>query len=218
MSYTDRIQSALEKANELNSSLTQGILMLEGCSSPKIRHFLSNLVLDGDRYLEVGCYKGSTSISSLYGKKLDDYFLIDNYSEFPTELGPDGTKEIFLSNFTHHIGNPPKNFFNQDYKTVDSSSISNINVYLYDGHHSFSEQKTGITHFYNSFADEFILCVDDWDTDGWGVKEGTYSAITELDLKIIHKLELPRGEIFDSNFAYKDDKWWFGFGVFHLKK
>ena len=216
--YTERIKTAVSKAIEGDSNITDEIRVLEGCSSPKIRHLLNNLIKSGDRYLEVGCYKGSTSISSLYSKHVDDYFLIDNYSEFPSQLGPEGTKNAFLNNFTKIIGNPPKNFYNMDYKNIDANEIQNINVYLYDGHHSYNEHKSGITHFYKSFADEFILCVDDWDTSGWGVREGTYDAISELGLEILYKVELEKGSIVDSNFAHLDDKWWFGFAVFHLKK
>ena len=73
--YTERIKTAVSKAIEGDSNITDEIRVLEGCSSPKIRHLLNNLIKSGDRYLEVGCYKGSTSISSLYSKHVDDYFL-----------------------------------------------------------------------------------------------------------------------------------------------
>lgn len=218
MNYTDRIKLAVENANNKKSKLIDTCLQLEGCSSPKIRHLLNNLVFDGDRYLEVGCYKGSTSVASLYGNNIENYFLIDNYSEFPPELGSEKTKNEFLDNFTKLMGYPPKNFYNVDCFSVDKSIIKNINVYLYDGHHSYDAQKKGITYFYDCLEPEFILCVDDWDTNGWGVKEGTYDAIKELNLKTEYLVELPHGNVNDSKLAHTDDLWWFGFAVFHLKK
>ncbi|MBT4497522.1 MAG: hypothetical protein HOC74_07365 [Gemmatimonadetes bacterium] len=67
------------------SKLDKPIFFLNGMSSPKVRHFLNNLCeLPQTRYLEVGCWRGSTLISALYDNhaSVNEVIAIDNFSEF----------------------------------------------------------------------------------------------------------------------------------------
>jgi hypothetical protein len=146
MNYTDRINSAIENAKNGVSKLNEDCLLIEGCSSPKIRHLLNNLVTSEDRYLEIGSFKGSTSIAALYPNECSEYFLIDNYSQFDIALGSDKTKEEFLNNFKRIIGHPPKNFINQGSFDINPAefNVKDINVYLYDGQHDRPCQKAAL--------------------------------------------------------------------------
>jgi hypothetical protein len=88
--YSELIEECL---SEKKSNLPNWILEMDGMSGKKYRHFVNNLIskIDNPRYLEVGCWKGSTSCSAIYNNNVIAY-CIDNWSEFG------GPKNIFCEN------------------------------------------------------------------------------------------------------------------------
>ena len=76
-------EKAIYNATENNSKLTDNILEMEGMSGHKTRHLYNNICnLPGAKYLEVGTWKGSSLISSLYNNNLEYSYCVDNWSEF----------------------------------------------------------------------------------------------------------------------------------------
>lgn len=197
-----RAEAAIRLAELGQSPLPATVLRLEGMSSPKVRHFLNHVTnYDDTRYLEVGCWKGSTLISALYGHKGIKHWAIDNFCEYH------GSEEILRSNCDVELGLTP-NFFNADCFALDpvKEGITDVNVYFYDGWHSEEAQYKALTHFYPSLADNFILIVDDWGgTEGIPVRAGTCRAIKDLGLHYIF-------------FAELSDGWWNGLLVAVLGK
>lgn len=201
------VKECIKKANEQRSKLTRGVLSIEGTFSAKVKHFLNNVCsLDGMQYLEIGVYKGSTFIAALYkNNDLVDPIAIDNWAEF-------AVREAFKKNTDAFL---PKNIF----RVVDHEAFSididkifyrPVNVYFYDGHHSYESHYKAFTHYDKIFADTFIAIVDDWNLDQ--VRNGTRDAFKALNYIILFEEALPA--------RYDGDKenWWNGLYVAVIKK
>ena len=201
------VKQSIENAINHKSNINDEILALEGMSSPKIRHFLNNITkLEKCNYLEIGCWKGSTIISALFQNNIQNYWAIDNFSEFG------GPKEEFIKNFTKILKYPP-NLIDEHYTSFNpiEKGIKDVNVYFYDGNHAEHSQELALSHYINSLQNEFIYICDDWN---WHhVRTGTNNAIKNLKLNILYDIALqgitPGGDL---------ELWWNGFYVAVLKK
>ena len=197
----DKICKSLLNAELGNSKLTGEILNYRGQSSYKIRHYLNNLMeLPDINYLEIGTLYGSTFISSLYKNKLNAAYALD--LNFTLEFN-NITEKLDLK-FTKFEG---------DCFVFDLSKINHkINVYLFDGPHSYDDQKAALEYFYPILDDTFIFLCDDWRMDDTTVRkdhyrfveEGTRAAIKKLNLKTIFE---------DERDGYANDMygWWNGY-------
>jgi len=212
MNKEKHIENSIAKAELGISKLNQEILNLEGFSSYKIRHLLNNLLeLKKVNYLEVGTWKGSTFISSMYDNNINSAYAVDNWSEF---LHSD-IKSTFFKNTNKHIPYKNFNFFEENCFDLELSKISNlIDVYLYDGAHDYESHYKAIKYFYSVLADEFILIVDDYDSvPTWEqVQKGTQDSIKDLNLNIIYEKHLKSVGRNDIN------SWWNGYYIALIKK
>lgn len=152
-----KVVDAISKAEEGRSCLSPDVLAIHGMSSPKVRHFLSNVVQHANRYLELGCHRGSTLISALYGG-LVPATAIDNFSQFG------GPREEFLRNVDALIPDHPLTFLDGD---CFSSEImarvpSGTDVYFYDASHSILDQWRALQLYLSKLSDPCIYICDDW--------------------------------------------------------
>jgi hypothetical protein len=203
------VKTSIEKAEKGISELDPIILEIQGMSSPIIRHFLNNVCsLEDASYLEIGCWKGSTLIAATYRNEatLQDVIAIDNWSEF------NGPKEEFLYNINTYLPTLPLRFHEGDSFLVDKSQIFfwPINIYFYDGNHSFEAQKAAFT-FYDSVLDDiFITFVDDWNWEE--VRAGTFAAFKELGYEILYE------RAFATSDTGMMSSWWNGFYIAVIRK
>lgn len=193
MTMINHVINCIELAEQKKSKLTEEIANwhnnndVEGMSAPKVRHLFNNL-LDKDlcnthgisnrNYLEIGTWKGSTAVPALYKNSVDNYWLIDNYSQFTGGiLG--NPYERLLDNFKLYLDTTP-NIVKEDSFSVDCNfhNIRDVNFYFYDGEHSEASQRNAITYYIDAMADEFVLIVDDYDGDN--PKAGTMAALNQL--------------------------------------
>lgn len=232
MEMVSHVINCIELAEQKQSKLTEEIANWhngdgnEGMSSPKVRHLFNNL-LDKDlckkygifnrNYLEIGTWKGSTAVSALYKNSLDNYWLIDNYSQFAG--GSFGNPyERLVDNFKVYLNSTP-NTVQEDSFSVDcgSHNIQDINFYFYDGEHSEASQRNAITYYIDAMADEFVLIVDDYDGDN--PKVGTMSALNQLvsenKIEIKYSRHLSTAGIV--NYSHPDS-WYVGIFIAVIKK
>jgi hypothetical protein len=207
----NHVKVAFENAENNTSKLSDEILALEGFSGKKTRHFYNNLLSkDNISYLEIGTWKGATVCSAMYNNNAT-VVCIDNWSE----LG--GPKHDFLVNFDKFKGANNATFIEGDCYTI-THNISGVNVYLYDGNHTFESQYNALTKYINSLADTFIFIVDDWNWDF--VRESTKKSIVDLNLTVLydHSIIIPSEPGTHLNSTQDKEGWWNGiyFGV--LKK
>lgn len=194
----DHIEDSFKKTS---SKVTDEILSMQGMSGKRTRHFYNNICsLPGINYLEIGCWKGSSTCSALHGNDLTA-FVIDNWSEFGD------VQQEFLANIEKSKGNNRFHFFKSESFEMDLSVIPPIDIYLYDGCHSAEAHEAALTYYLPVLKDTFIYIVDDWSWEH--PKQGTYAAIEKAGLKTLHKHE---------EFDGPNHAWWNGIGVFLLSK
>ena len=87
-----------------------------------------------------------------------------------------------------------------------------IDVYFYDGDHSFDAQRDALTYYVSAMNDVFIYLVDDWN-DEPKVVRGTYAGIGLKE----NKLRLHKEWIFKTP-GNCFPVWWNGFYVAVLEK
>jgi hypothetical protein len=213
-SYISLIEDCLNKDD---SKLPEWILELDGMSGKKYRHFINNLInsLDSPRYLEVGCWKGSTSCSAIYGNNVNSY-CIDNWSEFG------GPKNIFCENVqkcADDCNDIAIVFEESDFRKINYTEIGKYNVYLFDGPHEERDQYDGLMFAQPALDDEYIFICDDWN---WKkVREGTMNAIQKCNLSVIFSIDI-RTTDDDSyppeNNTKQNSDWHNGYYISVLKK
>ena len=203
------VKEAISFSEQHISELTPEIFAIEGMSSSKNRCLLNNLTkLPGTNYLEIGCWKGSTFISALYHNQnsLNSAIAIDNWSEFG------GPYQEFQHNCDFFIKEIPYKFYKQDCFSIDPKIFvtSPINLYFFDGEHTFEAQEKAFTYYDPFFADVFIGIVDDWNHPP--VRDGTFSAFSKLNYEILYEIYLPA--------RYNGDRenWWNGFYIAVIRK
>jgi hypothetical protein len=203
------VLSSIENAESNISKLPPEVFAIEGMSSRKVRVFLNSLcAIPNTSYLEVGVWKGSTFISSLYGNQntVTSAIAIDDWSEFG------GPEKEFRRNCENYLTNVNYHFYSQNAFTVNKSKIFNkpVTLYFYDGEHSMQNQERAFTYFNEVFDDVFIAVVDDWNWDC--VKQGTFSAFNKLGYKVLFEKQIM------SSYAHRDSQWWNGIYVAVISK
>jgi hypothetical protein len=164
--------------------LDDRVLNLQGMSVSDYRKFINCLVATGGfkNYLEIGVWKGSTAISALYNNisKLENYWLIENWSEYDGE----SAKKDFDVSWKTIMENHPTNLIQSDSFSVDleKNKIQGVDLYFYDGFHTRECQYRALEYYYSCVADVFVYLVDDWNHES--VHNGTNDAIRDLNFKV----------------------------------
>lgn len=205
------IDTAIEKAEDSKSKCPHSVLYdIHGMSSYKTRAFMNNLAnIPGGTYLEIGSWKGSTFISSCYDNQLGLAISIEDWSQ---PHGQENFKDDFYNNMLTYADHMPSlRIIDESCWAVNPAEIGPVDLYFYDGDHSEASQARALTHFKDCITEDTIVIVDDWDfvsdTVGRTVEPGTRRGIEEAGFEILHEKIIPTG-----------NDWWFGFGIFILKR
>ena len=205
----------IEAAEKKSSKISSFAIQIEGMTGYKNKHFLNNLCsLKDATYLEIGCWKGSTLIAALYGNESTvKYALgIDNFSEY--NWFAFGTPRAdFYRNIQRFLPDGLAHFIEQDCFTLDKKAAIPypVNIYFYDGDHTFSSQAQAFTYFDDVFEEVFIAIVDDWNFPD--VKNGTRSAFSKLGYQVLNEWELGLNGINGDV-----ESWWNGLYIAVIKK
>lgn len=212
--YKEILKLSFKNSLLYESNISKWILNISGMSGIKYRHFINNIIyyLDDARYLEVGCWTGSTTCAAISNNIITSY-VIDNWSEFG------GPKKLFLDNVQKCKSESKdiKLFFNEiDFRKIDYSKIGKFNVYFFDGPHKEKDQYDSLALVHSALDDEFIFICDDWN---WKqVRDGTNNAIIDLKLDILHRIEIRTDNLENHSYSFSDVNWHNGYCVFILKK
>lgn len=206
------VNNSFENVENNISKLPEEILNIEGMSGTKTRHLYNNICsLSDANYLEVGTWKGSSFISSLYRNSVNA-IAIDNWAEF------NGPKQEFIENVNRFI-DYKYNFIEKDSFEITQDDIfdiyKSVDIYLYDGCHEYESHKKAITHFSKFLSKFSIIMIDDWRPDGvWEkVQRGTYDGLKESGLIVHHFVERITHQEINGKSEY-----WNGIGVFVCEK
>jgi len=209
MSLEGHLSTSITKAENSSSKISKDILSLKGMTGAKTRHFYNNLCsMEDARYLEIGCWRGSSICSAICRNKLSAICIDDFSEEFDAGYG--NPRDELSSNIERLKGNNDIRFIESSCWDVDVDSLPKFNIYVYDGDHNEESQFKALDHFLDCLDDEFIFVVDDWNWDE--VQKGTRRAIRELGVETTFEKEVTwDGDI-------ERDGWWNGIGAFVLKK
>ena len=183
-SLVPKVKNALLRAIASESALPDEVLGIQGMSGRKYRIFINNLIgsISDARYLEVGVWMGSTLCSAVFGNKVLA-LAVDNWSKFG---GP--TAQFFSNLAKFKTAEARVSFLETDFRAIDYATISNFNVYLFDGPHQEKDQYDGIFGAQLALDKHHVLIVDDWN---WPqVRKGTIDAVKDAGLTIGHLIEI----------------------------
>lgn len=210
------IKEAIEKAKNHQSKMDETAWSVPALSSLKIRHLMNNLGALSTRYLECGVHKGGLFCSAIRNNDnllyatANDSFASDEGSQdkaWPQFVTNGGGCKSSKTEFAVIVG---------DTFEVDPSTIVGpVDLYLFDADHSYESQRKAMTHFLPSMANEFIVCVDDWQYGD--VKRGTIDGVTDSGCEILFQEELLNPEPYTED-QHLNDMYWRGFYVALLKK
>ena len=195
-SYSKILRIAFFQSLAINTKIPDWIKFMSGMSGKKYRYFINNLIslIADPRYLEIGCWVGSTACSALYGNEVKA-LCIDNWSEFadPKTINPSlnvkNPKKEFEINTKKVISEKIDfKFIESDFRKINYNEVGKFNIYFFDGPHEIKDHYDGIAIVQPSLDDIFILIIDDWNTPH--VRQGTLEAINDLNIKIISKIEI----------------------------
>jgi len=210
---SDLLFRSLRRALAGDSKLPQAVRAIRGMSGQKYRSFINNTIeaLGEARYLEIGCWAGSTAAAALFGNTAK-CLCIDNWSEFG---GPKG--EFFANMAIVRSDRIGFAFLEKDFRAVDFASIGRFNVYLFDGPHSERDQYDGIRLAQPALDDRYILIVDDWN---WTrVREGTLRGLVDTRSSIEMSIEVRTSRTnTQPSIAYGQSDWHNGYFIALVRK
>ena len=226
--YINLVQQSLRAADQYQSRLSPYVLEIDGMSGRKMRHFVNNVFAykPSLKYLEIGSWKGSTMCSALSNNSIDATS-VENFSEFQfasiNGKQSGSSRECFFGNTNHLLsqsGNSSKlTVIEEDSWKVDASKISGVDVYFYDGHHSYDSQYKAYTHYDQCLSDVFITFVDDYGVNprkNQDVQRATQKAFDDLGYTV-HK-EWHMIPYTDGDLQASIDGWWNGVYVAVIEK
>jgi tRNA G46 methylase TrmB len=139
---------------------------ISGMNTENIRLFINETVrrfANNGIYLEVGTFKGSSLLSAALFNLSTHCIGIDNFSQFNPEIKNELILKINFQKFDN-----PKNieFYNQDYEEAIRYLFYNkptlkVNVYYYDGWHSYENQIRGLRIMLPHLAYKCVILIDD---------------------------------------------------------
>ena len=212
------LEYSVYKAEQGISNINKEIFDIEGMSSFYTRHLFNNIGnLQNINYLEVGSWRGSTACSILSNNNLKSAILIDNFSQFDdpdwianskTKLKAKDELQLNLSKYA----NNNYTIIEADFFTVNINQFPQIDVFLFDGYHSYEHQYKALFYLYEKLAKRFIFIVDDYE---WpSVKKATIDAIRQLTLenkvKNLYEKHLPSIIPESANLKWADGVSFFG--------
>jgi len=195
-SYSKNLKKSFFQALAMDTKLSDEIKFMPGMSGKKYRYFINNFVslTDNPRYLEIGCWTGSTVCSALYGNKIKAV-CIDNWITFPEEkqvrkfFNTKNQKKTFEINTKKVITEKIDfQFIESDFRKVNFNKLGKFNIYCYDALHDRKSQYDGITIVQPALDDIFTLIIDDWNLKA--VRNGTFNAFSDLGITVISKIEI----------------------------
>jgi len=220
--YISHLKKSIENAENGKSKLIEELYHIEGMTGKITKRFYNNLLeLEDARYLEIGCYKGSSTCSALYKNKAT-IVCIDNWHDFYLNELHNGVSSAppineFLNNVATYKGENNLVFYNEDCFKIDINKLGKFNIYMYDGDHTYESQYNALKYYIEVMDDIFIYIVDDWNEEP--VRSGTFDVIRDLKLEEIwsHTIRLT----FNNRHTPPEiahETWWNGCYISILKK
>lgn len=229
MSYTKHIEDAIIFATNADNVITEAdVLNLSKNSWPHpmstahSQTLLNKLckVKDDVNYLEVGVLHGASYFAASFDNS-GNFYGIDNWSKYRSSQK---TIEDHIKKYSDKDRNYC--FLNHDCWDIEflrKNLNHKIDIFFYDGDHSYDSQSKVLTHFSEFLADEIILIIDDYFCEPiiQDVQGGTADTIKNSDFNVVKEFKIKNKEL--PSTASKAERssanlWHNGFYVAHLKR
>lgn len=176
----DHIQQSIDNAIAGISNVSKEILDITGFSTPTIRQLFNNLCDIDGTYLEVGLFCGASFCAS-FNKNCTSIGVEDHSQDF--SAGFEQVKKELEENVDRFSDRSKEvQVHYVDCFKMDKSVLPKIDIYSFDGFHSFDTQSRALPEFLDNMNDTFCFLVDDY---SWNyVKAGTLSGFELLKDKI----------------------------------
>lgn len=181
------VNESITKSLRHESWIDESILHLTGFATGVMRRLVSNichLPKANPVYLECGLYAGASFCAALNNNPTLTAIGIEDFSQ---PFGKAGIREELEANITQYTpGARSVQLISADCFQVDISALPHVDVFYYDGEHSFESQAKALPYFFESLAPVFIFIVDDahWSS----VREGTSKGFDDLRRRVkIHE-------------------------------
>lgn len=207
----DHIQQSIDNALAGKSNLTDDMFGIRGFSTPTIRSLFNNLCNTEEQinYLEIGLFCGATFCSS-FNKNCTSIGIENHSQDF--SAGFETVKQELIENVSCYANRAKDvKIYYDDCFEIDKSVLPKIDIYSFDGFHSFETQSKALPEFLNCMNDKFIFLVDDltWNY----VHDGTAAGFSVLK----NKIEIEKSWVL--GYGYQDSPVWHnGIGVFLINK
>lgn len=156
-----KLENLLKYINDANKNIfwpvRRKLRFIDGMSGQSYRSVLNKLAGEGNRYLEIGTWKGSTACSVLDGNEID-VFLVDNWSEFG------GPAKDALKNISKFAGGESRiTVISNEFRQVKYEHLLDgpVDTYLFDGPHSREDHVNGVRVIDQLQFDTLVFVVDD---------------------------------------------------------
>ena len=167
------VNESIERAYRGESNLNPAVLGIKGFSTTTQRHLLNNIASKLDFYLEVGLFRGATFCATLSGNNDLRALGIEDFSQ---PFGEDGVEQDLRRNLMPFLSDKVDVML-KDYTKADVNRDP-VDLFFYDGEHSFESQARALPHFFECKSDTFLYMVDDFD---WpDVMAGTAAGMTRI--------------------------------------
>lgn len=209
MNKVEQLKKAIKDGCNLISTLPESQMDVPALTSIRLRHILNNIGKLGKLHLECGVHKGGTYTATIAGNgNITTSYSVDS---FESDKSGETAMLQFLKN--RKIFEFPNNRYellvNDTFETDLSKLPIGIDLYMYDGDHSYDAQKKALTYFKGNLADKFIFLCDDYDWEE--VRKGTQDGIAEAKYQILYDKVLLGND-------HDNDGFWNGFYIALLKK
>ena len=210
------IKEAIEKAKNHQSKMDQTAWGVPALSSLKIRHLMNNLGAISTIYMEHGTHKGGIFCSVLRNNpNIEIAYWGDSFAS--DKVTGENVQEQFIQNAIKCIDGTDTVLLGEvsDTFSLPGDFGEGVDLYCFDADHGYEAQRKAMTHFLPSMANEFIVCVDDWQYGD--VKRGTIDGLLDSGCDILFQAELLNEEPYNEE-EHRNMEFWRGFAVFLLKK
>lgn len=191
------------------------LVAVEGLSSPRVCAFLNQLVkrLDpGERYLEVGTYRGRTLISAAYENRGKICIGCDRFRFWGRFTGPGflAKRALYQNIKRYEVGSAEIEFHPVSSRRLfaERRVTGPVGVYFYDGDHSYESTFHGIVSAVPLLSERAVILVDDWNDPV--IRMATDDAFSRAELRELWRRELP-GD-------HSERGWWNGLGAFFVEQ
>lgn len=204
-----KLDSAIEDGSNLKSALPPAQMDVPALTSIRLRHILNNIGKLGTKHLECGVHKGGTYTATI----ADSYNITHSVAidSFESDKRGETAQLQFLGNRKRFeiAGNKYELIVSDCFSTDLSLLPSGIDLYMYDGDHSYESQKMALGYFKDKLADIFIFLCDDYDWEE--VRKGTQDGIVENGYAVLYEKVLIGNN-------HDNDGFYNGFYIALLKK